>query len=110
MIALEYSQIDLNVLVKRLGAGRLSFVNPNLMKGVLGIEPGSVTPFSLMNPGVAAVQVVLESAMLGLSPLNYYPLKNDQTTFIAPDDLLRFIRACGHEPQILLFVPSTILS
>jgi Ala-tRNA(Pro) deacylase len=63
-----------------------------------------------MNPGAAAVQVVLEAVMLGLSLLNYHPLKNDQTTAIAPDDLLRFIRACGHEPQILSFAPSEILA
>lgn len=48
--------------------------------------------------------------MLGPSPLNYYPLKNGQTTAIAPDDLLRFIRSCGHEPQILSFAPSAILA
>jgi Ala-tRNA(Pro) deacylase len=47
------------------------------------------------------VQVVLDEGMLALDPLNFHPLRNDRTTAISPDDLLRFLRATGHEPLIL---------
>jgi Ala-tRNA(Pro) deacylase len=46
------------------------------------------------------VQVVLDEGMLALDPLNFHPLRNDRTTAISPDDLLRFLRAVGHEPRI----------
>ena len=39
--------------------------------------------------------------MLALRPLNFHPLRNDRTTAIAPEDLLAFARASGHEPTIV---------
>src|SRR5258708_35923507 len=68
---------------------------------VLGIRPGSVTPFALVNDRQHRVTVVLDRAMLDDDPLNYHPLENDRTTAIAPADLLRFIAACGHTPRIV---------
>lgn len=101
VVALEDTRVDLKLLAKQLGAGRLSFGKPDVMQGMLGVEPGSVTPFSLINQSATGVNVVLEEAMLAESPLHYHPLQNDQTTAIQPDDLIKFIRASGHEPQIL---------
>jgi Ala-tRNA(Pro) deacylase len=68
---------------------------------VLGVEPGSVTPFGLINDTTNRVTVILDEAMMKQAPLNYHPLKNDATTAISPDDLLKFIRSCGHEPKIV---------
>ena len=67
----------------------------------LGVQPGSVTPFSVINDSACRVQVVLDEGMLALDPLNFHPLRNDRTTAISPDDLLRFLRATEHEPLIL---------
>jgi Ala-tRNA(Pro) deacylase len=55
----------------------------------------------LINDAGARVRVVLEAGMLALDPLNFHPLRNDRTTAIAPDDLVKFIRATGHEPLIV---------
>jgi Ala-tRNA(Pro) deacylase len=68
---------------------------------VLGVQPGSVTPFSVINDREARVRVVLDDGMLALDPLNFHPLRNDRTTAISPDDLLQFLRDTGHEPAIL---------
>lgn len=92
--------VDLNALAKALGAPRFSFGSPDVLLATLGVEPGSVTPFALINDGETKVRVVLDEGMLQLSPLNFHPLRNDRTTAIAPWDLLRFLRACGHEPLI----------
>jgi len=70
---------------------------------VLGVIPGAVTPFSLMNDGDNTVTVVLDQEMMQAPVLNYHPLDNTATTAIAPADLLRFIAACGHEPVQLDF-------
>jgi len=88
-------------LSERLGAPRFSFGKPDRMRDVLGVEPGSVTPFSLINDRDRRVSVVLEEAMLAHDPLNYHPLVNTMTTALAPGDLLRFIESCGHAPRIL---------
>jgi Ala-tRNA(Pro) deacylase len=71
------------------------------MRAALGVEPGSVTPFALVNESAAAVTVVLDAEMLMRDPLNYHPLVNTATTALAPADLLRFLAACGHRPRIL---------
>ncbi|MEX2450564.1 MAG: prolyl-tRNA synthetase associated domain-containing protein [Rhodospirillales bacterium] len=100
VVALEDTRIDLKTLAKTLGAGRLSFAKPDLMRTVLGVEPGAVTPFALINESARPVRVVLDSAMMAGALLNYHPLKNDRTTAIAPAGLRRFIEACGYEPRL----------
>jgi len=101
VVALEEREVDLKRLAARLGAPRFSFGNAELLYEVLGVRPGSVTPFALINDREQRVQVVLDRGMLQRDPLNYHPLENDRTTAIAPGDLLRFIAACGHEPVVL---------
>ena len=93
-------RVDLNALAKQLGAPRFSFGSAELLIATLGIEPGSVTPFALINDPARKVQPVLDQDMLKLSPLNFHPLRNDRTTAIAPDDLVRFVEACGHRPIV----------
>ena len=93
--------VDLNALAKELDAPRFSFGSAELLVATLGITPGSVTPFALMNDRDQNVRVVLDQAMLALTPLNFHPLRNDRTTAIAPSDLVRFVQACGHQPIIV---------
>jgi Ala-tRNA(Pro) deacylase len=101
VVALEERRIDLKRLADALGAPRFSFGNADLLYEVLGVRPGSVTPFALINDRDHRVRVVLDKAMLAHDPLNYHPLENHRTTAIAPADLLRFIASCGHTPRIV---------
>jgi Ala-tRNA(Pro) deacylase len=101
VVARERLQIDLNALAKQLDAARFSFGSAELLIEILGVPPGSVTPFALINDADARVHVVLDAGMLALNPLNFHPLRNDRTTAVAPDHLLKFIRATGHEPMIV---------
>ena len=101
VVALNDANINLKTLHKRLGSGRLSFGNPQLLMELLGVTPGSVTPFGLVNDLEQRVNVVLDATMMRCELLNYHPLINTETTNIAREELLRFIRATGHEPSIL---------
>lgn len=101
LVALEERRIDLKLLADLLGAPRFSFGNAELLQQVLGVTPGSVTPFALANDAAQRVAIVLDRGMLEHDPLNYHPLQNDRTTAIAPDDLLRFIEDCGHRPRVV---------
>jgi len=103
VVMLEDRPIDIQKLARHLGVARLSFGNPDLLREALGVEPGSVTPFALMNDRRARVEAVLDRDMLEHDPLHYHPLENDATTAIAAEDLLRFIAACGHRPRIVDF-------
>ena len=100
-VALEERRLDLKALADMLAAPRFSFGSPELLHQVLGVRPGSVTPFALANDREHRVTVVLDKTMLDHDPLNYHPLENDRTTAISPADLLRFIAACGHAPRIV---------
>jgi len=101
VVALGRAHIDLKSLHKSLGCDRLSFGKPELLMEVLGVPPGSVTPFALINDRARRVTVILDADMMRHERLNFHPLENTATTNIAREDLVAFIRACGHEPRIL---------
>ena len=101
VVALEDATIDLKGLHRRLdAAGRFSFGSADLLRAVLGVEPGAVTPFAAMNDTTRRVTIVLEAAMMAHDTLNYHPLDNTMTTSIGRDDLVRFLEATGHVPRI----------
>jgi Ala-tRNA(Pro) deacylase len=101
VVLLEDTRLDIKGVQAKLGCGRLSFASPERMRAVLGIEPGSVTPFAAVNGTAGSVQIVLDAAMMREALLNYHPLHNGATTTIASADLLSFLRAHGHEPRIV---------
>ena len=101
VVALNDAAIDLKSLHGRIGSGRLSFGSAAALDELLAVKPGSVTPFALINDTTQSVTVILDEAMMRHDFLNYHPLENTATTNIARDDLLRFIRSCGHEPRIV---------
>jgi Ala-tRNA(Pro) deacylase len=100
VVARSATRVDLKSLARRLGAGRFSFGKPELLMQALGVPPGSVTAFAVINDPQARVGVVVDEELLAFDTINCHPLENTATTNIARDDLLRFIRACGHEPRI----------
>jgi Ala-tRNA(Pro) deacylase len=107
-VALGHAHIDLKTLPKALGADRLSFGRPELLMEVLGVPAGSVTPFALINDKARRVTVILDADMMRHERLNYHPLENTATTNMAREDLVRFIRACGHEPRIIAVASAAV--
>ena len=99
----EDRQIDLKWLGDALGAGRFSFGRPPRLMSYLGVPPGAVTPFAIINDHGRAVNVALDKILLEHSPLHCHPLVNHMTTAITPDDLLRFLESHDHPPRILDF-------
>lgn len=100
VVASEDRPIDFKVLRPQLGSAALSFASAETLRRVLGVEPGSVTPFALIDDAAHQVRVVLDAGLLAHGTLNFHPLVNTATTTIAADDLLKFIRGCGHEPRV----------
>lgn len=94
-------RIDLKALPDKIGAARLSFGSADRLLRVLGVAPGSVTPFTVINDPDRQVQVILDADMMRAELINAHPLINTMTTAIRSEDLMRFLEACGHKPRIV---------
>lgn len=94
-------RIDLKRLPERIGSARLSFGSAELLREVLGVEAGSVTPFSLINDIEKRVSVVLDAWMMEQELLNYHPLVNTMTTTIRAKDFRTFLASTGHCPEVV---------
>ncbi len=89
---------DLARLSGLLKATRLSFAAPALLAEVLGVTPGSVSPFALMNDTERCVNVVVDRSMMQSPHLAFHPLRNDASTTIRAVDLRVFLEALGYAP------------
>ena len=102
VVCLNDTEVDLKSFHKKYDCGRVSFGNADLLWEHLGVKPGSVTPFALINDRRDHhVRLVLDANMMEWNLLNFHPLENTATTAIARDDLLTFFAETGHEPTIL---------
>lgn len=98
----EDAVVDLKRIHEVIGAaGRVSFGSPELLMQLLGVMPGSVTVFGVINDEQGRVNVILDEALMASDLINAHPLTNEATTSISRDDLLRFLKAVGHNPVIL---------
>ncbi len=103
VVTLDERPVNLKALAKALGAKTFSFAKPELLMEVLGVIPGAVTPFALINDTERRVNLVLDAAMMALDLLNYHPLSNDATTAITPRGLRDVIASFGHQPRLFDF-------
>jgi Ala-tRNA(Pro) deacylase len=98
---LEDRQIDLKELAGRLDAGRFSFGSAERLMRHLGVIPGAVTPFAVINDHAGVVHMVVDAGLLEHDPINFHPLDNAMTTAISAQALLRFLEYADHPPQIV---------
>jgi Ala-tRNA(Pro) deacylase len=101
VVAEEDKRIDLKALGEKLGAGKLSFGSADRLLRYLGVLPGAVTPFGIINDKDRKVKVVLDRDLMGFNPVNAHPLVNTMTTALDPRDLVRFLEAEGHSPTVM---------
>jgi Ala-tRNA(Pro) deacylase len=103
MCALGETRIDLKKLPETIGAARLSFGSAELMQEVLGVTPGSVTLFALINDAGHRIKLVLDAALLEPEPINFHPLTNTATTAISQAGLRAFLKALDITAQVVDF-------
>ena len=101
VVAEEDAEIDMKSLHKRIGSARLSFGTAGALAELLGVVPGSVTPFGAINDTAGRVTVILDAGLMRHETLNFHPLENIATTNIRREDFLTFLRHTGHEPAVL---------
>lgn len=99
--ALYETKIDLKSLAKQLEAPELRFARPEELEAILGITPGSVTTFALINDQQHQVNVVLDPGIFAYPTIGLHPLRNDMTTVIAPQDLEKFLSSLNYSYRTL---------
>ncbi|MFE5486132.1 prolyl-tRNA synthetase associated domain-containing protein [Streptomyces sp. NPDC056527] len=100
LVADEDTPVDLKALATEWGVRGLSFARPEALADVLGVTPGAVSPFALMDAAPGTIRVVVDARLTEHKLLLLHPLRNDATTAVSPEGLLTFLRACGHEPEV----------
>ncbi len=104
-----HAQIDLKRLHTVIGSARLSFGNAELMAETLGVTPGSVTAFGLINDTAHRVRFVLDRTLAEAELVNFHPLANTATTTVSGEGFRRFLAALGVTPLVVDFVAMAVV-
>ena len=98
----EDRQVSINALARLAGAGKVSMASAAELEATLGVPPGSVTPFGLVNAAPGTVRFVLDRHLAeDFDRIWVHPLTNAASTGLAPADLLRFLAGIGHQATLL---------
>ena len=87
----ERAKIDLKQFSRSINAKNLSFANENYLEKYLGIKPGSVSPYALLNDKENNVSFYLDENLEKSEKINYHPLINDTTITMKTSDFINFI-------------------
>lgn len=101
IVAADRTRIDLKKLPGLIGSDRLSFGSAERLWQSLGVRPGSVCPFAVVNDTDNAVTIILDQSMMTAEQVNFHPMENHMTVGLAPADLVIFIESCGHAAHII---------
>ena len=92
-------QLQIHDLEKRLGQGKLSFASPERMQKYLGLSPGSVSPFGLINDAQHEVQLFVDENLAQAEKLSFHPNDNTASVVISGSDFLKFLQHCRNSYQ-----------
>lgn len=95
--------VDLKRLPSVIGSDRLSFGRPELLLETLGVTPGSVTAFALVNDADRRVRFVLDRRLAEAATVNFHPLANTATTGVSQAGFRAFLAAVGVTPLVVDF-------
>ena len=102
LVSEEDKTIDLKTLHGLIGSDRLSFGSADRLFEMLGVRPGAVSPFTLINDPDHKVKLLLDADLADQPYLFAHPLVNDMSLGISGADLMRFFAYTGHDPRLLV--------
>jgi Ala-tRNA(Pro) deacylase len=106
LVLANETEVDLKKLSDLFESGRLSFGSSDRLWEHLGIRPGSVNPFTIMNDTNDKVRLFLDADMMDAEIVNYHPMDNAQTISLKPSDLIKFIESLYHNYTIIDLSPA----
>jgi len=101
LILIHSKKADLRAVADQIGDGKLSFASPDRLMTHLGLTPGSVSPFGLINDRAHTVRVVIDRDLRSVERLSFHPNTNTVTLVIARTDFERFLAACGNRVRYI---------
>ncbi len=102
LVILEHRrQLDIHDLEKRLRQGKLTFASDSRLRKYLGVEPGSVSPFGLINDETRHVHVFIDEKLNEFEKLAFHPNVNTATIVIQRVDLIKFIKYMGNAYEFI---------
>jgi len=97
LVILEHlRQLNIKDLEKRLKQGKLTFASDKRLNKYLGLEPGSVSPFGLINDREKHVHLFIDEKLNGFDRLAFHPNINTATLVVAKSDFLKFLEFTGN--------------
>ena len=99
VVAIESQAVDLRALAESLGHKHFSFGSAERLMKYLGVLPGAVTPFSVVNDHEGVVRVALDKGLRAYDVWNFHPLVNSMTTTLRAKEMIRFLEAVDHPPH-----------
>ena len=102
VVLVHSKKADLRAVADQIGDGKLSFASPERLMTHLGLTPGSVSPFGLINDRQHSVRVVLDRDLKSAARLSFHPNINTATYVVSATDFARFLDACGNTVQFVL--------
>src|ERR1051325_6885923 len=99
VVLVHSKRADLRAVADQIGDGKLSFASPERLMAHLGLRPGSVSPFGLINDRDHSVRVVLDGDLQAATRVSFHPNINTATYVLLASDFARFLQACGNIVQ-----------
>jgi len=96
VVAAHSTAIDIAAIAARVGEGRLSFASAERLAAHLGLTPGAVSPFGLINDRSAGVRVLIDSTLRSAARVGFHPNVNTATVVLSFDDFQRFLASRGN--------------
>ncbi|MBS0011882.1 MAG: prolyl-tRNA synthetase associated domain-containing protein [Bacteroidales bacterium] len=102
LVILEHlRQLNMKDLESRLKQGKLTFASEKRLLKYLGLEPGSVSPFGLINDTSGHVHLFIDIKLLDFENLSFHPNDNTASLIISKKDFIRFLDHCGNSYEFL---------
>lgn len=97
----DKKRLDFHQLQTLTGIKRLKMASPELLKQKLGLEPGIVSIFGLIDNPFQDIKVYFDSNIINEDKMTFHPNTNDKTIFLKTKDLLKFVEKMGYEYKLL---------
>src|SRR5665647_3883978 len=102
LVVLEHlRQLNIRDLEKRLKQGKLTFASDVRLKKYLGVEPGSVSPFGLINDTEKHVHLFIDEKLKESERLAFHPNVNTASIVVSKSDFLKFLEYTGNSYEFI---------
>lgn len=97
----DEKRLDMAKFAELVDQKHVKFASETLLMDKLGLKPGFVSVFGLLNNKDKDVKVYFEKDIVGDLPLTFHPNDNTKTIFVSVGDLFKFLKAIGFQYQII---------